>query len=103
IGGEPINFLRHGTIITAKSCLHVSHADAHLHSHERASNGGVHVADHNDPVRLLFGANFLEADHHAGGLDGVGAAADAEVDVRSRNAEFFEENVRHGGVVVLAG
>ena len=41
--------------------------------------------------------------HHLGGLLGVGARADAQVDVGRRQPELVEEHVGHRLVVVLAG
>ena len=44
----------------------------------------------------------LEALHDAGGLDGVGAGADVEVEGRCRDAQVAEEDFGHLGVVMLA-
>jgi hypothetical protein len=45
---------------------------------------------------------LLVRDHHAAGLLGMAAAADAEVHVRPRQTKIGEEGIRHVRVVVLA-
>jgi hypothetical protein len=45
----------------------------------------------------------LESLHDGGGLLGVSAGAHSEIAVRIGHSELLKKNIRHGGVVVLAG
>ena len=51
----------------------------------------------------MFEENGFDALEDFGGLGGVGAGADFEIDLRGRNAHLAKENVGEGFVIVLAG
>ena len=51
----------------------------------------------------MFEQYRFDALEDLGGLHGMGAGAELEIDVRRGNAHLAEENIGKGGVVVLAG
>ncbi len=51
----------------------------------------------------MFQKLRLKALHHLGGLPGVAAGTDAQVNVRLRQLEILEENFGHVGVIMLPG
>ena len=55
----------------------------------------------NKEVALLFHQHLLVADHDAGGLLGLCAAANMQVYVRKRNSKFLEKAAGHVLVIVL--
>ena len=58
------------------------------------------TSTHGRPVRVQ---HRLEAAHHLGGLHGMAARADFQVEVGSRQAQVGEQPLAHACVVVLAG
>ena len=70
---------------------------------QRAGERGVRVAVDQHPVGAVLVDHRVHRREHAPRLDAVRAGADAEVDVRCGDLQVGEEDVRHQGVVVLAG
>ena len=103
VGQHTVDLLRHGAVEGAEPRLDVGDADAALHGHERRGEGGVDVADDDDPVRLRLGQHRLEPRHDLRGLHGVGPGAHLEVHVRGGQSELLEEDPGHLLVVVLTG
>ncbi len=77
--------------------------DVELHRRERARERRVDVTGDDDEVGLPLEQDSFDPDERPRRLLRVGAGADAEEDVRLRQVELGEEDVRHVGVVVLAG
>jgi hypothetical protein len=103
VGEDAINFLGHGAVEAAESGFDVGYGNAELHGSEGNGDGGVDVADHQDEIRFAFEKYGLDALEDFGGLRGVGAGSDFEVDVRLRDAHLAEEDIGEFLVVVLAG
>ena len=74
-----------------------------LGAHNRGCHGGIHVAIDKYKVGLAIGNHRLKAGDDFGGLAGVAAGTDAQVQVRSGHIQLLEENVRHVRVIVLPG
>ena len=70
---------------------------------QRASGGGVDVADDDDPGRTALQAYALISQHDAGGLLGMRPGTDAEMQIGRRQSQLAPEHVRHLRVVMLAG
>ncbi len=70
-------------------------ANTEFRRDQRARDGRVHVADHEDDVRPPLEQDLLEGHHDRGGLHGVGCRAHPEVHVRARNTQLLEEDLRH--------
>ena len=71
----------------------MAHANAKFGAHEGRRDGGVDVAINENEVWLALEDNRLEANHDFGGLLGVTARTNGEVNVRSRDVELLEEDV----------
>jgi hypothetical protein len=69
----------------------------------RAGGGGVDVTDHDQPVGPVRHRDLFIGDHHAAGLLGMTAGADAEMVIGLRQRQVREDRVRHVGIVMLAG
>ena len=111
-----VDLLGHVVVVRTKARLHMNDEGTRAHaerrcernfepefrSDKRAGDGRVHVAHHEDRLRLLGLENRLEALHDLGGLLRVGTASDLELHVGTRDGEFLEENFRKLRVVMLA-
>jgi hypothetical protein len=91
----------HLPVAAPQAGLEVHDRYPQLGADHRAGGGGVDVADHDDPIRAVLHADLLVGDHYAAGLFGMGAAADAQVEIGLGDAEVFEDRVRHVAVIVL--
>jgi len=100
---DAVELLRHRPVEAAQPSLDVAHRDLELRRDERRCQRRVDVAGHEHCVRLLSDEDRFEPLHHARGLLRVRAGADVEKVVRLRHRQVVEEDVRHRGVVVLAG
>lgn len=103
VGTEAVDLLRHGHVAGAQAGLHVGHPDAQFLGGDGAGHGGVDVPHDDDQIGLFPQADLFEFDHDFGGLFGVGAGADLQVDVRPGHAQVDEEGAAHLLIVVLAG
>ena len=81
----------------------MSDADVEFCRHQRASHRGIYVAYNDNPVGALPEAEFFVFQHDVGRLLGVTAASDSEVRVRRRQGKLGKEDIRHVGVIMLAG
>jgi hypothetical protein len=81
----------------------MSNRNVHLRGHEATGHRRVHVAHDKDKIRLFFLNHFFEGRHDASGLLRMGGTSDAEVSVRARKLQLFEEDIAHLLVVVLPG
>lgn len=77
--------------------------NAELYGGEGDCDGGIHVADDKDEIRLTLNENGLDAFENFGGLRGMRAGTNLEIDVRRGNAHLPEENVGKSFVIMLAG
>ncbi len=102
VSENPVDLFRHASIKAPEPRLHVSQPEAELGRRECPCQRGVHVADHDDQVRLSFGQHGFEAQHDLGDLGRGARGFHLEVHVRVRQLEVGEEGVGHGTVVVLA-
>ena len=102
VGEDAINVLGHGAVEAAESCFDVGYGNAELCSGQGDGDGAVDVADHEDEIGLAFEKDRLDASENFGGLRGVGAGADFEIDVRLGNAHLAEEDIGELFVIVLA-
>jgi len=103
IGEDTIDFFGHGAIKAAEAGFDMCHGNSEFHGGERNGDGGVDVADDENEIGPAFEQDGLDAFKDFGGLGGMGARADFEIDVRSRNPHLTKENVRESFVVMLAG
>ena len=103
VSQHPVDLLGHLAIEAPKAGFYVHEPHTELHRHEPARDGTVHVADHENRVRLLLEYYWLERGHDLRRLHRVRGAPDAEVEVRLRDSELVKEEVAHIRVVVLAG
>ena len=103
IGEDAIDFFGHGAIEAAETGFDVSDGNAEFYGGERDGNGGIDVADDEDEIGLAFEEDGLDTLQDFGGLRGVRAGADFEIDVGRGNAHLAKENVGEFFVVVLAG
>src|SRR5690242_7309110 len=103
IGEDTMDFFGHGAIKAAEAGFDMCHGNSEFHGGERNGDGGVDVADDENEIGPAFEQDGLDAFKDFGGLGGMGARADFEIDVRSRNPHLTKENVRESFVVMLAG
>ena len=103
VGDEPVVLLGHRPVVAPQAGLEMGDRDVELHRRERAGERRVDVAGDDDEVGLPVEQDPLDPDERPRRLLRVGARADAEEDVRLRQVELGEEDVRHVRVVVLAG
>jgi len=103
IGEDAINFFGHGTVKTAKTGFDVGNWNAEFHGGEGDGDSGIDVADDEDEIGFAFDQNWLDTLENFGGLGGVGAGTDFEIDVGGWNTHLTEKNVGKRFIVVLAG
>ena len=103
IGESAIVLLGHRRVEAAQTRLEVAHRDVELHRGERGRERRVHVTGYDDEVRTQLEERPLELVERARRLLGMGPRSDRELDVRLRQRELGEEDVRHQVVVVLTG
>ncbi len=101
VGEGSIHLFRHGPIEAAKASLHVRERDPRLGAHEGAGQRRVDVPVDDDEGRTLTQNHLLEPHHDLGGLGGVRAGPDAQVQIGLRQTQLVEEDTRQGVVVVL--
>lgn len=100
---DAIDLFRHGTVEAAKASFDMGDAHAQLDGGKGDGNGGVDVAHDENQIGLVVKKGGFDTLEDFGGLGGVGAGADLEIDVGCWNAHLAEENVVELVVVVLAG
>ena len=103
VGGEAVRLLGHPPVEAAQTGLDVRNRHVQLRRGERRGERRVGVAVGEHHVRPVLEDRRLERLQHAGGLPSMRSGADAEVEVRLRNSELGEEDVRHRRVVMLPG
>ena len=103
IGQDTIDFLRHAAIEAAQPCFDVRNRNPFLDTDKRTSQRRIHVADNQNARGLVFIDDRFEALHDLGRLDRMCTGPDAEIDVRMRQAQIFEQTVVHVLVVMLPG
>ena len=103
VGEHAVVLLGHPPVERAQPGLEVGDRQVQLHRGEGAGQRRVGVAVDQHPVGALLVEHGVERGEHGAGLHAVAARADAEVDVRVRDAQVGEEDVGHARVVVLAG
>src|SRR5271166_489436 len=79
----------------------MTHAKTEFGAHERSCNSGVYVAVNEDHVWFMFQGNRLKANHDFCSLLCMTARTHGEVDIRGRDTELLEKDVRHLDVIVL--
>ena len=103
VGEDAVVLLGHAPVEGAQAGLEVGQGEVQLHRGQRARERGVRVAVDQHPVGAVLVDHRVQRREDAARLDAVRAGADAEVDVRCGDLQVGEEDVRHQGVVVLAG
>ena len=103
IGDDAIDLLRHGHIEGPQSRLDMRDRDAQLARRDRGRQCGIDIAVDDHHLRACGEHLLFEPHKNGGGLLGMGARANAEVDVWAREIELAKEDLRHPVVVVLAG
>ena len=91
IGENAVDLLGHRPVTRSKPRLEVHHRDPELGGREGGGEGRVDVAGDQDGVGGMLGEVPFDAEHHRGGLLGVGPGTDAEVHVRLGKPELLEE------------
>ena len=81
----------------------MDYGDAEFCGGEGGGYGGIDVADDEDAIRLALEEDGFDFAEDFGGLPGVGAGADLEIDVGLGDAHLAEEHVGKFFVVMLAG
>ena len=100
---QTVDLLGHGHVAAPEARLDVADLDAQLLGRHRASQGGVDIPHHHNPVGLFLQKHLFKGDHGLTDLFGMGTGPDLQVDVRIRDAEAVEKALGHAHVVVLAG
>ncbi len=103
VSEDAVDFLGHRAIEAAQAGFDVGYGNAELYGGQGDGDGGVDVADHEDEIGLAFEEDWLDASENFGGLRGVRAGADFEIDVGLGDAHLAEEDVGELFVIVLAG
>jgi len=103
VGDDAIDLFGHLAVIAAQAGFDMRHRNAFLRCDQRAGHRRIDVAHHQHARRPMAVERRLEPPHHFGGLCGVAARADIEIDVRARQAEVGEKPAAHVLVIVLAG
>ena len=93
VGDQAIRLLGHAPVEAAKAGLDVGEGHVQLRRRERRGERRVGVAVGQHEVRAALDHRRLERFQHARGLAAVRTGADAEVEVRLRDAELREEDV----------
>jgi hypothetical protein len=97
-----VDLLGHPSVTAPEPGLQMHHRNPELRPHHRAGGRRVDVAHDDNPVWTVLHAHLLVGDHDAAGLLCVRAAAHTQVEVRLRDAQVFEDRVRHVAVVMLS-
>ncbi len=103
IRDEPVQFLGHGPVAAAQAGFKMDDGNGELGAGQRASGGGIDVANDHQPVWPVGQGHFFIGDHHAAGLFGMAARADAEMEIGLRQLQVREEGTGHIRVIMLAG
>ncbi len=101
IDDDAVNFLGHRAVEAAQARFDVHDRNKLLRRDQRRRQRRVDVADDDNRVRLHLVHHRLQRKHQARCLHGVARRADAEEGVGLRHGEIVEQDVVHGGVVVL--
>src|SRR5256885_11264461 len=80
VGENAIDFFRHGAIETAQPGFHMGDGDAQLGSGERNGYGRIDISNDQYEIGPEVGKDWLNAAQNFGGLRGVGARADLQID-----------------------
>jgi hypothetical protein len=99
---DTIDLLGHRPVKAAEAGLDVDYRYSEFGSDEGSRKRGIDVADNNDGVGAGFEHYRLDALHNFGCLSGVGAGANAEVEVWAGDFEIAEEHAGHLIVIMLA-
>lgn len=71
IGEEAIDLLGHGPIKRSEAGLDMGHSDAKLGRDQSAAEGGIDVANNENPVGSVLQEDRLKGGHYLGGLHGM--------------------------------
>jgi hypothetical protein len=74
-----------------------------LGADQRSSDGGVYVAINQGHIRFALQHHGFEPPHDLGGLHGVTARADLQIEIWFRNLKLGKEHIGHVPVIVLPG
>ena len=81
----------------------MGHRDAELGRVDGGGHGRVHIAHDDHEVRAIRHHDLFELDQEPTGLFPMAAGADAEIDIGLGETQFFEEDLGHRAVIMLAG
>ena len=98
-----VYLLRHRSIKTAQTGLHVSQGNTQLSSYECAGQCRVYIPNNDYEVGALLEANLLKFDHDSRRLLCMRPRSNSQIHVRLWQVELSEEDFRHPFIVVLAG
>ena len=101
VGEHAIMLLGHGPVEAAQPGLDVRDRYSQLGRGQGARQRGIGVAVDQDPIRALHLQHFFDANQHLPGLPAVPARPDAELVIRLRDGQLFEEAVGHLPIIVL--
>lgn len=76
---DPIDLLRHRSVVAAETCFDMSHSDAQLRRAQRCRECGVRVAVREKHVRLLIKNDRLQPRQNCGRLFTVRSRPDREL------------------------
>ena len=94
IGHQTIDLFRHRTIIGPQTRFHVSDLRPQLRANQRCRDRRIHVAVHQNHIGLALENRSFKADHDFSRLHGVRTRPDFERNIRTRNLQLFEKDVR---------
>jgi hypothetical protein len=77
--------------------------DVQLGRRQRARKSRVRVTVDDAPLRPLLQENALDCFQHSSGLPAMAARSHAQVALGPGHIQFFEENIGHILVIMLAG
>ena len=103
IRGDAIDLLRHAPVTGAQSRLDMGHSDSTRAGRQTADDGGGHVTDDDDQIRLRVAEKCIELEHDIRHLWIDAVAAGIEKEIRRSQLQFLEEDVGELVVIVLAG
>src|SRR5258708_490790 len=103
VGQDAVDLFGHGAVKAAESGFDVGYTDTKFGGGQRNSNSGIDVAYNENQVGLALDENRFNALQDLGGLGGVRARTDFEIDLRRGEAPLAKGNVGEFLVIVLAG
>src|SRR6266446_2136748 len=92
----------HSLVVASASGLNVGHGNPQPGRHQSASQRGIRVAVHDDPIRALSQKHGLDALHCARQLFAMRTRANLQVAMRCWNSELLKDELRQFTIVMLS-